>query len=225
MFYQLQKLSEKTLKHDIFVVDKMEFHKSKQPIRLNLVNVDEILISDKCKHSDDGFKYFIGYKKGEIVKPLCIILLQMTGYIKYFENRRKNMSFMVKNDDVLDKYNEIWDKIKVKLGIKFHSTPVFDEKYIKAKVREFNGVIKTNFLGDEVPKENVHYTCITCITIDSVMIMKKKKNYPQVYLEECKYKIKKIKMSKFINTELESELELESDTELESKSELESDSE
>ena len=65
----------------------------------------------------------------------------------------------------------------------------------------------------------MHYTCITCITIDSVMRMEKK-NYPQVYLEECKYKIKKIKMPKFVNTELESELE--SNTELESKLKLQS---
>ena len=62
-------------------------------------------------------------------------------------------------------------------------------------------MIKTNFLGNDVPKENMHYTCIACITIDSVMRMEKK-NYPQVYLEECKYKIKKIQMSTFINTEL-----------------------
>ena len=212
------------LKFDIVRVNKKEFHKSKQPIDLESVNVHQLVVSDKVKHSDDDFKYFIGYKKGEIVKPLCIILLQMTGYIKYFENGRKNMSFMVKNDDVLDKYNEIWDKIKVKLGIKFHSTPVFDEKYIKAKVREFNGVIKTNFLGDEIPKENVHYTCIACITIDSNMRMEKK-NYPQVYLEECKYKTKKAKIAKFINTELEPEPELESDIELELKSELECDTE
>ena len=95
---------------------------------------------------------------------------------------------------------------------------------MKTKVREFNGVVKTNFLGDEIPKEGVHYACIPCITIDSVMRMKKM-NYPQVYLEEYKYKIKKIKMSKFINTELESESDLESDTDLDSKSELESDSE
>ena len=81
---------------------------------------------------------------------------------------------MVKNDDVLDKYNEIWNKIKKILSIKFHSMPASDERYIKAKVREFNGVIKTNFLGDEIPKENVHYACIACITIDSVMRMKKK---------------------------------------------------
>ena len=75
-------------------------------------------------------------------------------------------------------------------------------------------MIKTNFLGDEIPKEGVHYACIACITIDSIMRMKQV-NYPQVYLEEYKYKIKKIKMSKFINSELESE----SDTELEFDSE------
>ena len=64
------------------------------------------------------------------------------------------------------------------------------KKNLKAKVREFDGVIKTNFLGNEVLKENMHYTCIACITIDSVMRIDKE-NYPQVYLEECKYRAKK----------------------------------
>ena len=73
-------------------------------------------------------KYFIGYEEGEIVKLLCIILPQIIGYIKYFENGGKSMSFVIKDDDVLDKYDEIWDKIKGKLNIKFHSMPVYDEK-------------------------------------------------------------------------------------------------
>ena len=81
-------------------------------------------------------------------------------------------------------------RLKKILNFKFHRKPVYDQKYLKAKVREFDGVIKTNFLGNEVPKENMHYTCIACITIDSVMRMDKK-NYPQVYLEECKYRVKK----------------------------------
>ena len=85
---------------------------------------------------------------------------------------------MIKDDNILHKYNEIWNKIKEKLSIKFHSKPVYDQKYVKAKVREFDGAIKTNFLGnDEMPKENMHYTCIACITIDSVMKIEKK-NYP-----------------------------------------------
>ena len=98
----------------------------------------------------------------------------MSGYIKYFKNGGKNISFMVKDDDKLDKYNKIWDKIKQKLNIKFHSKPVYDQKYLKDKVKEFDGVVKTNFLGNEMPKENMHYTCIACVTIDSVMKMEKK---------------------------------------------------
>ena len=129
-------MGEKTLKFDKIRLNKEEFYKSKQPINLGLIDVDQIVISEKFKHSDDGFKYFIGYKEREIVKQLCIILPQMTGYIKYLENGGKSMSFAIKGDDVLDKYNEIWDKIKETLNIKFHSMPIYDEKYIKVKVRE-----------------------------------------------------------------------------------------
>ena len=73
------RISEKALKFDNSRVNKKEFHKSRQPINVDLVNSDQIVVSGKFKHSDDGFKYFIGYKGGEIVKPLCIILPQMSG--------------------------------------------------------------------------------------------------------------------------------------------------
>ena len=132
----------------------------------------------------------------------------MNGYIKYFENGGKNMSFMIKDSNVLDKYNKIWNVIENKIFIKFHSEPIYDQTYIKAKVREFDGVIKTNFLGNGAPKENMHYTCIAYITVDSVM-KTDKKYFPQVYLEECKYKIKKIQMPRFINAELKSDSDSE----------------
>ena len=64
--------------------------------------------------------------------------------------------------------------IKNKLSIRFHSKPIYDQKYLKAKVREFDFVIKANFLGNDMPKENIHYACIACIAIDSVMKKKKK---------------------------------------------------
>ena len=143
----------------------------------------------------------------------------MSGYIKYFENGGKNMSFFIKDDEVWGKCDKIWDVIKNKLGIKFHSKPIYEQKYLKAKVREFDGVIKTNFLGNDMPKENMHYTCIACITIDSVMKMDKK-NHPQVYLEECKYRVKKIQMSRFISAKLESDSESDSETESKYDTEL-----
>ena len=106
------------------------------------VDLDQIVVSDKFKHNNESFKFFIGYYDG-LVRPLCIILPQMSGYIKYFENGGKNMSFLIKDD-------EVWDGVK------------------------FDGVIKTNFLGNGMPKENMYYTCFACITIDSVMNINKK---------------------------------------------------
>ena len=102
------------------MVNKKEFHKSKEPVDLMSVIVDQITVSDKLKHNKEGFKYFIGYQEGGIVKPLCISLPQTKEYIKYFEN----MSFLIKDDKVWEKYEKIWDVIKKKPGIKFHSEPI-----------------------------------------------------------------------------------------------------
>ena len=138
------------------------------------VIVDQIVVSDKFKHQREGFKYFIGYQVSGMVKPLCIILPQMSGYIKFFESGGKSMSFLIKDDEVWKNYEQICDVIKNKVGIKVHSEPIYEQKYVKAKVREFDGVIKTNSLGNNMLKENMYYTCIACITIDSVRRIDKK---------------------------------------------------
>ena len=125
------------------------------------------------------------------------------------------MSLSIKNDEVWQKYEGIWNVIKNKLNIKFHSQPIYENKYLKAKVREFGDNIKTNFLGNGLPKEKTYYTCIANITVDSVLKMNKK-NYQQFYLEECRYKVKKIHTPRFINIELESDSEPDVETDLES---------
>ena len=93
-------MSEKTLKFSNIKINKKEFHRSKQAINLDPVTTDKIVVSDKFRHSEEGYKYFIGYKEDEIIKPLCPILPQMNGYIKYFENGGKDMFFLIKNDEV-----------------------------------------------------------------------------------------------------------------------------
>ena len=132
-------MSEKRLKFNNIKLNKKEFRKSKKPIHLLSVDLDQIVVSYKFKHNEEGFKHFIGYLENGIVKLLCIILPQMSGYIKYFENGSKSLSFMIKDDEVWDKYNKIWDVIKDKLGIKFHIKPIYEYKYLKAKLREFDG--------------------------------------------------------------------------------------
>ena len=86
-------MSEKTLKFDNIILNKKKFNKSKEPIDLLSVDPNRKVVSYKFKHNDAGFKHFIGYLESGIVKPLCIILPQIDGYIKYFENGSKNMSF------------------------------------------------------------------------------------------------------------------------------------
>ena len=86
-------MSEKTLKFNNIKLNKKEFHKSKQPIDSISVNVDQVVVSGKFKHNNESFKYFIGYQESGIVKPLCLIFTQMSGYIKYFESGGKKHVF------------------------------------------------------------------------------------------------------------------------------------
>ena len=88
--------------------------------------------------------------------------------------------FLIKDEEVGEQYKQIWDVLKNKLKIKFHSEPVYEYKYLKTKVKEYDGMIKSNFLGNDIPKENIHYTSIDCTTIDSFMKIDEK-YFPQVY--------------------------------------------
>ena len=62
------------------------------------------------------------------------------------------MSFKIEDEDAYLKYNEMWNKIKNILNVKFHRQPLYDDKYIKTKVKTFNNTINTFFSGDEIPK-------------------------------------------------------------------------
>ena len=95
---------KKRLKFNNIKLNKKEFDKA---IDLLSVDLDQTVVSYKFKHNDDGFKHFIGYLEGEIVKPWFITLSQMSGYIKYFENGSKSISFLIIDDEVWDKYDEI----------------------------------------------------------------------------------------------------------------------
>ena len=95
-------------------------------------------------------------KEDDVIRPLCIIFPQLSGFMKYFNESSKYMSIMMKNDRVLIRHNEIWNKIKWLIGKKFYSEPVYEKKYIINKVKIFNGIVNTTLLGDEIPKEDIH---------------------------------------------------------------------
>ena len=132
---------------------------------------------------------------------LCVILPQMSGYIKYFDDGGKNMSFFMDDKEVYEKYNEIWDVVKKVLKLKFTVSPIRDDKYIITKLKIFKKINLTTFTDNVVPIEKNHYICIPAIDIDSVLKVDKKV-FPQAYLEQCKYKLKKRRPVNFIDIKI-----------------------
>ena len=126
----------------------------------------------------------------------------MNGYIKYFDDGGKNMSFVTDDEEVYKKYNEIWEVVRKLLKIKFTVGPVRDDKYLIAKLKIFNGTNRTTFTDNVIPFEKAHYNCIPAIDIDSVLRIDNKRAYPQAYLEQCKYKLRKRKIVNFIDDEI-----------------------
>ena len=126
----------------------------------------------------------------------------MHGYIKYFDNGGKNMTFVTDNEKVYDKYSEIWVVIRKLLKVKFAANPVRDDKYLVAKLKIFNKINRITFNNNNIPIERNHYICIPAIDIDSVLKIDNKREYPQAYLEKCKYKLKKRKIVNYIDGEI-----------------------
>ena len=194
------KMSSQKIKFGDKEVDKKEFYSSKQAILLDSVDLSKIVVSSKWKINDTTYKYLCGYLNNDVIQPLCVILPQMSGYIKYFDDGGKNMSFVTDDIEIYEKYNEIWEVVRKLLKLKFFVNPVRDNKYIISKLKIFNKINRTTFT-DVIPIEKNHYICIPAIDIDSVLKIEKRA-YPQAYLEQCKYKLKKRKHVNFIDFEI-----------------------
>ena len=190
---------------------------------LDSVDLSKIVVSSKWKLNDTTYKYFCGYLNNDttgsssserIIKPLCVILPHMNGYIKYFDDGGKNMSFITDDKKVYEKYDEIWNVVKRLLKLKFAASPIRNDKYILAKLKIFKKKNRTAFNNNNiVPTEKNHYICIPVIDIDSVL-KTDKKACPQAYLEECKCKLKKRKLVSFIDPEIiddDSDSDIDSD--------------
>ena len=195
-------MSLRKIKYGDKEVNKKEFYSSKQAISLDSVDLNKIIVSKKCKINDTTYKHICGYLNNDTIQPLCVILPQMYGYIKYFDDGGKNMSFVTDDKKIYKKYNEIWEVIRNLLKIDFTVNPVRDDIYLVAKLKIFDRINRTTFNNNNyIPMEKNHYICIPAIDVDSVLKIDKRA-YPQAYLEQCKYKLKKRKIVNYIDDEI-----------------------
>ena len=195
-------------------ITESDFYKSKKVDKIDDIDVNNILVSKEEPYgTKNSFKYFIGYNDNDVIRPLCIKLPQMTGYVRKFEGNT-TMSFKISNKQLLKKYNQIWKRVEKLLKIEFDSEPVYgdNDKYIKTKIKIYAGSMITNFQSKKMPKERAPCKFLSITMLDSV-IEAKKKYYPQTLLEECKYEQKKIKMENLIDDDLEKRSSYESDSE------------
>ena len=133
-------MSSQKIKFGDKEVDKKIFYSSKEAISLDSVDLSKIVVSSRWKLNDTTYKYFCGYfnsSSERIIKPFCVILPQMNGYIKYFDDGGKNMSFVTDDEKVYEKYNEIWNVVKGLLKLKFTVSPIRNDKYILANLKIF----------------------------------------------------------------------------------------
>ena len=113
-------MSSQKIKFGDKEVDKKTFYSSKEAILLDSIDLSKIVVSSRWKLNDTTYKYFCGYLNNDgIIKPLCFILPQMNGCVKYFDDGGKNMSFVTDDKKVYEKYHEIWNVVKGLLKLKF----------------------------------------------------------------------------------------------------------
>ena len=179
--------------------------KAKKVVKIDDIDVNKLLVSKEEPYgTKNSFKYFIRYNDNDIIRPLCVRLSQMTGYVRKSDGNT-TIFFKINDKQLSKKYNQIWKKIKNLLNIKFDSEPVYgdNDKYIKTKIKIYNDSMITNFQGKKMPKEKATCKRLSIIMLDSV-IKAKKKYYPQTLLKECKYQTERIKMEYFIDGDSDS---------------------
>ena len=121
----------------------------------------------------------------------------MNAYVKYFDKKSKYMNHLVKDEKILKIYLKICNRIKSLIKKELNSESVYNDKYIKTKIKIYNDKVYTNFQHSKMPKDNEYCACLSVILLDSIFINSNKGYYPQIFLEECKYAIKD---RKIINT-------------------------
>ena len=167
-------MSGKSINLDDKKINRSSLYKNKKLFSLNDIDVNKILVSKKESYdTKNSLKYFIGYNDGDVIRPLCILLPQMIGYVKHFYSN-KTMSSKVSDNKLIKKYKKIWEKLGNLLNIELDSEPIYGDvdKYIKTKIKTYGDKVNTNFQDQKVPKENASYKCISLIMLDSVIRVK-----------------------------------------------------
>ena len=204
-------MSWKTINFGDKKINKKDFYNNKKQFNIEDIDINKILISKPETYKNNMRKYIIRYNDNTIT-PLQLFLTKMIGYLNIFKNGARKMFFFADNNEFLERYKAIWEKISDLVNKKFDSDPIYNNKYINTKIRSYNNDIKTNFHNidnkkNKLPEKNKPYKCMPLISLDSIIKINKK-YYPQTLLQEYVYKLINKKIENIItNINLDSSSE------------------
>ena len=204
-------MSEKTINFGDKKINKKDFYNNKKQFNIEDIGINKILISKPERYENNMRKYIIGYNDNTI-SPLQLFLPKMTGHLNIFKDGARNND----NNEFLERYTAIWEKISNLVNKKFDSDPIYNNKYINinTKIRSYNNDIKTNFCNihnkkNKLPEKNKPYKCVSLISLDFIIKINRK-YYPQTLLQECVPELINKKVENIItNINLDNELDYE----------------
>ena len=172
-------------------IEKNKFYRNKTSIFLKDVNIEKVLVSKKISFGEKNYKYFIGYlHSNNKVKLLDIMLPKTSAYVKCYDGQTKWVYFLIEDDDLLEKYNAIWDKVSAVIKKEFDNHHGCNKEYLKTIIK-YHGDKVTDFYDKKISKIDSSHSCLAVISLD--LVFKKDVSYhPQVFLKECKYIKKKV---------------------------------
>ena len=167
-------MSEKTINFGDKKINKKDFYNNKKQFNIKDIDINKILISKPESYDKNNMKkYIIGYNDNTII-PLQLFLPKITGSLNIFKDGTRKMSFFTDNNEFLERYTAIWEKISDLFNKKFDNNPVYNNKYINTKIRSYNNDIMTNFRnvdnkGNKLPEKNKVHKCISSISLDFII--------------------------------------------------------
>ena len=150
---------------------KKKIYCHKGSIFLKDVDIEKISVSNKTFSSEKNYKYFIGYfylYNDYKVKPLNIRLPKASAYVKSYDGQAKWIYFLIEDDDLLEKYNTIWDKFSAGITKESDKKTAYIKNFLKIKIKSYSDAV-TDFYDKEIPKVDSNHTCLAVISLDSVL--------------------------------------------------------
>ena len=177
-------MGKKNLTFVYIEIEKNKFYRNKTLISLKDINIQKILVSNNISFGEKNYRYFIGYLyKDHKVKPLHIMLPKTSAYVKSYDGQSKWMNYLLIEDGgLIDKYNNIWDKVSADMKKEFDNKSVYNREFLKTKIKSHGDEVP-DFHDQKIFKTYSNHTCLAVISLDS-SLQKDENYYPQVFLKE-----------------------------------------